>query len=223
MHTVELEGTAEPIPVGKIICIGRNYAEHAREMKSDVPQSPIFFLKPSTALVADGGTVLIPSISRNVHHEVELTVLIGTTGKNIPPASALGYVAGYGVGLDMTLRDVQDEAKNKGLPWSLAKGFDTSAPVSRFVAAREVPHPESLEVELSVNGAVRQRATTDRFIFSVERLLAYLSQFMTLERGDIIFTGTPEGVDRVKTGDQLVATLKKSTHQTLASLSVRVQ
>lgn len=223
MLTIELEGSAEPIAVGKIICIGRNYAEHAKEMKSDIPQAPVLFLKPPTALLPDGGTIIIPSVSNDVHHEVEMTVLIGKGGNNIPRRAALEHVAGYGVGLDMTLRDVQNEAKKKGLPWTLAKGFDTSAPVSRFVAASKVRNPQALEVELNVNGILRQRSKTDQLIFSVEHLIAYISQFITLERGDIIFTGTPEGVAQVKSGDQLEAALRDGAGQTLTSLQVRVQ
>lgn len=223
MQTVELEGSAEPIAVGKIICIGRNYAEHAKEMKSDISESPVFFLKPPSALLRDGGTIVIPSISSDVHHEVEMTVLIGKGGKNIPRVEALQHVAGYGVGLDMTLRDVQSEAKKKGLPWTLAKGFDTSAPVSRFIAASNIPNPQAMEVELSVNGAVRQIGKTELLIFSVQDFIAYVSQFLTLERGDIIYTGTPEGVAQVKPGDQLEAVLRISAGQTLTSLRVRVQ
>ncbi len=222
MHTVQLEGASEPIPVGKIICIGRNYAEHAKEMRSEVPTTPVFFLKPPTALVANGGSVVIPSISRDVHHEVEMTVLIGKDGKNIPKASALQYVAGYGVGLDMTLRDLQSEAKKNGLPWTLAKGFDTSAPVSQFVPAYKIPNPQAVEVALTVNGTVRQRGKTEDLIFSVQDLLSYISQFLTLERGDILFTGTPEGVAPVQPGDRLEAVLKDHAGQTLTALAVTV-
>lgn len=223
MRTVELEGTTEAVPVGKIICIGRNYAEHAKEMKSELPTTPVLFLKPPTALVASGGAVVIPSISQDVHHEVEMTVLIGKGGKNIPKESALQYVAGYGVGLDMTLRDLQSEAKKKGLPWTLAKGFDTSAPVSRFVPAGNIPNPQAMEILLTVNGNVRQHGKTEDLIFPVQDLLAYISRFITLERGDIIFTGTPEGVAQVRTGDRLDAALKNHAGQTLTSLTVSVK
>jgi 5-carboxymethyl-2-hydroxymuconate isomerase len=127
MKSVTLRGSGEPILVQKIICLGQNYAEHAKEMKLDVPASPVFFLKPPSAIIHQGEQIVLPSISANVQHEVEMTVLIGEGGKNIHLYSALNHVAGYGVGLDMTLRDIQLEAKNKGLPWSLAKGFDTAA------------------------------------------------------------------------------------------------
>jgi len=146
-----------------------------------------------------------------------------SSSENIPESSALEYVAGYGVGLDMTMRDVQAEAKNKGLPWSLAKGFDTSAPVSRFVAASKVPNPRTMKLELSANGALRQQGTTEDLIFSVQTLIAYLSQFLTLAPGDILFTGTPEGVAQVHPGDRLEAALKNAVGQTLTTLNVRVQ
>jgi acylpyruvate hydrolase len=191
-------------------------------MRAEIPTSPVFFLKPATALIPDGGTVLIPPISHECHHEVELTVLLGKSGKNIPAERAMEYVAGYGVGLDMTLRDVQDEAKKKGLPWSAAKGFDTSAPVSEFLPASQIVDPHALEVELRVNGRQRQRSSTSRFIFQIPALLAYLSRILTLERGDIVFTGTPEGVSRVVSGDLLEASLRDGSGATLVSLTARI-
>ncbi|MGB2868539.1 MAG: fumarylacetoacetate hydrolase family protein [Bacteroidota bacterium] len=221
MPTVKLQNSQEQIPVGKILCIGQNYAQHAKEMKSDVPTSPIFFLKPPTAIVRNGGTVVLPSISNDVHHEVELTVLIGEGGKDIPKESALRHVAGYGVGLDMTMRDIQDQAKKKGMPWTLAKGFDTSAPLSEFAPASSIRNPNALDIQLTVNGTVRQSSNTTNLIFSVETLIAYISRFFTLERGDVIFTGTPEGVSRVSKGDLLEAVLKDG--RVLASLSVKVE
>jgi acylpyruvate hydrolase len=142
-------------------------------------------------------------ISRDLHHEVELVVLVGKDGKHIPRDRAYEYIAGYGVGLDMTLRDVQSEAKKKGLPWSVAKGFDTSAPVSEFVHRDSVPDPHRLDIWLTVNGAVRQKSNTERMIFRVEDVIAYLSTVYTLEPGDLIFTGTPEGVGQVFPGDVL--------------------
>src|SRR3989338_11248429 len=179
MSTVRVSGTSSSITVPKILCIGRNYAEHAKEMKAEVPASPVFFLKPPTALVSDGGTIRIPNISRELHHEVELTVLIGAGGNSIPESSALRHVAGYGVGLDMTLRDVQSEAKKKGLPWTLAKGFDTSAPLSSFIPAGQIQNPHNLGVRLDVNGVTRQSSNTKNFVFTIEELIAYISQFFT--------------------------------------------
>ncbi|HEY6951890.1 MAG TPA: fumarylacetoacetate hydrolase family protein [Bacteroidota bacterium] len=223
MRFVQVKGINGKIPVGKIVCIGRNYAEHAREMQSAVPATPIFFLKPSTAIVHDGGEIVLPPISNDVHHEVELTVLIGKEGRSIPANSAKEFVAGYGVGLDMTMRDVQDDAKKKGNPWSLAKGFDTSAPLSEFVPVENVPDPLALSLRLSVNGSVRQQAGTSNMIFSVDNLIAYISRFITLEQGDVLFTGTPQGVARVVSGDVLVATLSDASGTTQASLSVHVR
>jgi 2-keto-4-pentenoate hydratase/2-oxohepta-3-ene-1,7-dioic acid hydratase in catechol pathway len=220
MPTVTLN--SRPIPVPKILCIGRNYAEHAKEMKAEIPSAPVFFLKPSTALVADGGVVKIPPISKDMHHEVELTVLIGKGGAHIPESDARAHVAGFGVGLDMTLRDVQSEAKKKGLPWALAKGFDTSAPVSAFVPADRVPSVPALALELTVNGQIRQRGALSDLLFPVEKLIAYLSQYMSLEAGDIIYTGTPEGVAQVVPGDRMEARLLSGT-ATLAQVTVSVQ
>jgi 2-keto-4-pentenoate hydratase/2-oxohepta-3-ene-1,7-dioic acid hydratase in catechol pathway len=223
VKSVQIKGTNEQFVVGKIVCIGQNYAAHIKEMKAETPTSPVFFLKPTTALVRNEGEIVLPSISHDVHHEVELTVLIGKDGKNISPTSALDYVAGYGVGLDMTLRDVQADAKKKGLPWTLAKGFDTSAPISDFVASKHVANPGSLSLQLSVNGVKRQQSGTNDLIFSVEQLIAYISQFVTLEKGDIMYTGTPQGVAQVKSGDVLEASLSDTTGKQLASLSVHVR
>lgn len=222
MHTVSIQGSPEKIPVGKIVCVGRNYAEHAKEMKSDIPESPVIFLKPPTAIIANGGRVLIPPISKDVHHEVEMTVLIGEGGKNIPKDRALKHVAGYGIGLDMTLRDVQAEAKKKSLPWTLSKGFDTSAPLSEFVPASSIGDPHNLNIALSVNGSVRQQSNTRHFIFKVDHLIAFISQVILLERGDVLYTGTPEGVAQVVSGDKLEARLTNPEGNVLTVLSVSV-
>ena len=152
-----------------------------------------------------------------------MTVLIGEGGRNIPLYSASKHVAGYGVGLDMTMRDMQLEAKKLGLPWSLAKGFDTSAPVSEFIPAEIVGDPSSLNVQLHINGKIRQSSNTSKFVFPVDKVIAYISQFITFEPGDIIFTGTPEGVSRVEHGDKLEASLLRIDGKTLTSLSVSVQ
>jgi len=223
MNTARILGTAQSFSVGKIVCVGRNYIQHAKEMKADVPKEPVLFLKPATAIIHDGGEIVMPSISNDVHHEVELIVLIGKGGKEIAESRALGHVAGYGVGLDMTLRDVQDEAKKKGLPWTLAKGFDTSAGVSEFVPASSAPDPGNLRIRLSVNDAERQSTTTGNLIFPVAVLVTYISQYFTLEPGDIVFTGTPEGVARVRSGDRLHAELQTSAGKALVSLNARVR
>jgi 5-carboxymethyl-2-hydroxymuconate isomerase len=223
MKSVALKGYNEQIFVGKIICIGQNYAEHAKEINFEIPKSPVFFLKPSSAIIYRGEQIVLPTISNEVHHEVELTVLIGKNGKSIPRETALKHVAGYGVGLDMTLRDVQLEAKKKGFPWTLAKGFDTAAPLSEFVPAVAIGDPNSLNIQLKVNGTVRQSAGTGKLIFPVQALISYISQFITLERGDVIFTGTPEGVSQVNHNDLLEATLLNSSGNILTALSVSVQ
>jgi acylpyruvate hydrolase len=220
MNVVTLHGSRETFTVGKIICIGQNYAEHAKEMNFEVPKSPVFFLKPSTAIIHDGDSVILPSLSNDIHHEVELTVLIGQGGKSIHRELALNYVAGYGVGLDMTMRDVQLEAKKKGLPWTLAKGFDTSAPLSEFIPAENIGNPALLSIQLKINGTVRQSSGAGSLIFPVDVLLEYISGFITLERGDVIYTGTPQGVSRVMRGDKLEARLYGKNGELLASLFV---
>jgi 2-keto-4-pentenoate hydratase/2-oxohepta-3-ene-1,7-dioic acid hydratase in catechol pathway len=200
--------TGEILPVGKILCLGRNYADHAREMKADVPKSPVVFLKPSTALLHTGEKIAIPLLSHEMHYEAELVVVIGRDGKNIPLEHAIEYVYGYAVGLDMTLRDLQAEAKQKGLPWSVAKGFDTSAPVSAVVSKDRIVDPHKLQLTLQVNGTTRQHASTGDMIFRIEAIIVYLSKVFTLERGDLIFTGTPDGVGEAKPGDNLIADLE---------------
>ncbi len=195
----------DSLPIGKIICLGRNYPEHIKEMKAETALTPVLFIKPSSAVLSGGGTVLIPPISHDVHHEVELVVVIGRDGRSIPEESAMEHVAGYAVGLDMTLRDVQAEAKKKGLPWSVAKGFDTSAPLSAAVRRAAVHDPHALAIELKVNGAVRQSSDTSHMILRIPAIIAYCSTIFTLESGDLIFTGTPEGVGRVVAGDRIEA------------------
>ncbi|HMK39255.1 MAG TPA: fumarylacetoacetate hydrolase family protein [Bacteroidota bacterium] len=195
----------ENLPVGKILCLGRNYPEHVKEMNAEPPLRPVVFIKPSTALIGQGESIVIPGISSDVHHEVELVVVIGRDGRDIPEEKAMEYVAGYAVGLDMTLRDVQADAKKRGLPWSVAKGFDTSAPVSGPVRRERVGDPHALAIGLSVNGTVRQSSNTRHMILRIPGIIAYCSSIFTLEAGDLIFTGTPEGVGRVVPGDRIDA------------------
>jgi 5-carboxymethyl-2-hydroxymuconate isomerase len=152
-----------------------------------------------------------------------MTILIGEKGNNIHRCAALKHVAGYGIGLDMTMRDIQNEAKKKGLPWALAKGFDTSAPVSEFIPAETIGDPGSLNIQLFINGKLRQSSSTSKFVFPVDKVISYISQFITFEPGDIIFTGTPEGVSRVEHGDKLEASLLDANKNKLVSLSVSVQ
>ncbi len=207
MKSIRLQGSDKYIEVRKIFCLGKNYAEHAKEMHSEVPTTPIVFLKPSTAILTHGEDIVIPKISHEPHHEVELIVAIGREGKNITATHAYDYVLGYGIGLDMTLRDVQNEAKRKGNPWTVAKGFDTSAPVSDIIPKSNIPDPHKLTIQCSVNSTVRQQGSTGNMIFSVPAIIEYISSLFTLEPGDVIFTGTPEGVGPVHDGDRIVAEL----------------
>jgi 2-keto-4-pentenoate hydratase/2-oxohepta-3-ene-1,7-dioic acid hydratase in catechol pathway len=204
--------------VGKILCLGQNYAAHAKEMKADTPTVPVVFLKPSTALLDSGGTVRLPVMSRDVHHEVEMVIVIGKSGSRIDTHQAMDVVAGYAVGLDMTMRDVQADAKKRGHPWAVAKGFDTSAPLSPAVPKDLIADPHTLDISLRVNGSIRQSSNTGLMLFRVPDIIAYLSSVFTLEEGDLIFTGTPEGVGPVRPGDILEATL-----QSVGSLKVKVE
>jgi 2-keto-4-pentenoate hydratase/2-oxohepta-3-ene-1,7-dioic acid hydratase in catechol pathway len=203
---ITLPTTGASLPIGKLLCIGRNYADHAAEMERDVPDEPMVFLKPATAVVRSGGTVRLPPQSQNVHHEVELVAVIGTEGRNLSAATALDHVAGYAVGLDMTARDLQDEAKAQRHPWSVAKGFDTFAPLGPLASAEDVGDPQALTLRLRRNGATQQEASTEDMIFSVAELVAYCSQIFTLTPGDLLYTGTPSGVGPVDDGDTLEAT-----------------
>lgn len=208
MSTLRFLDSDRTVSVGKILCLGRNYAAHAKEMHAESPEAPIVFLKPASAVIQSGGTVIIPTISNDLHHEVEMVIVIGKRGASIPMHQAYHHVDGYAVGLDMTLRDVQAEAKKKGLPWSVAKGFDTSAPVSTIVRREQILDPHNLDISLKVNGELRQHSNTREMIFRVDYLVSYLSSLFTLEQGDLIFTGTPEGVGRVVPGDVLEAELE---------------
>ena len=205
MHVVSLLSSQKKYPVGKILCLGQNYASHAKEMGGLPSATPIIFLKPSTAIIGNGDPIILPKISNEVHHEVELTVLIGKGGKNILQSRAYEHVAGYGVGLDMTMRDKQKEAKKAGNPWSIAKGFDTSAALSPFTPKDLVKDPHDLEILLKVNGQVRQRSNTSNMIFKIDVIISFLSTIFTLEEGDVLYTGTPEGVGTVVAGDVIDA------------------
>ncbi len=195
------------LAVQNIFCIGRNYAEHAHELGNPVPKEPLVFLKPTGSVCYNNEIISLPFQSKDVHHEVELVVAIAKKGKDIPVDEALGYVAGYGVGIDFTARDIQEEAKLKGKPWSIAKGFDGFAPISDFVSSSEVPDPQNLDIELTVNGESRQSDNTKNMLFPVYELIVFLSSIFTLQPGDLIFTGTPSGVSAIQSGDSLNATL----------------
>jgi 2-keto-4-pentenoate hydratase/2-oxohepta-3-ene-1,7-dioic acid hydratase in catechol pathway len=210
-HVLLDDGT--PVPVHTIFCIGHNYAEHARERGTPVPEAPAVFIKPDTTLVSDGGPIRLPRQSDDVHHEVEMVVLLGEgvrarDGRDIPQAEALACVRGYAVGIDVTARDFQKRAREKGLPWAVGKGFDTFAPVGRFADAARVTDPQSLRLWLEANGERRQDARTDGMSFDLAYLIHYLSTIFTLMPGDLIFTGTPAGVARFEAGDRLHAALE---------------
>ncbi|MFW9855671.1 MAG: fumarylacetoacetate hydrolase family protein [Candidatus Thorarchaeota archaeon] len=195
----------------KIICLAKNYAEHAREMgvrPTDLPKQPSIFLKPPSALVGPGKNIVIPPQTQEVHHEVELAVVIGKRVKEIPVEAAMGAIFGYSILLDITARDLQSVAKQTGRPWFVSKGFDTFAPMGPFiVTTEEIKDPHDLDLELKVNGVTKQKGNTRDMIFKIEQILSYCSTITTLEPGDIIATGTPEGVGRFHRGDQLAATI----------------
>jgi len=218
MPSVTIKQQSTPVAVGKIVCIGRNFAAHARELGNAVPDSPILFMKPASCIVPDNGTVVIPDYARECHHEVELAVLIGKAGAKIPAEQALEHVAGYAVAIDLTLRDVQSKLKEKGHPWEMAKAFDTSCPLSDFVAADTVDDLDNLSLRLSVNGELRQDGTSADMMRSVAEVIAVMSDYFTLEPGDILLTGTPAGVSQVVSGDRMEATISG-----VGTLSVTVQ
>ncbi|MBE9487512.1 MAG: fumarylacetoacetate hydrolase family protein [Chloroflexi bacterium] len=209
MHQVRIKGSEKSYPVGKIVCLGRNYLEHIRELGNQVPDRAVIFCKPASSIIPDGGTIEIPDYSNDCHHELELALLIGKSGKCISEQDALDHVVGYGVALDLTLRDVQAEQRERGLPWEIAKGFDTSCPLSDFVAADQVDNPNNIRLTLTVNGEMRQEGTTAQMMRSVEQIIAEISKFYTLEEGDIILTGTPAGVSAIESGDQLVGKIEQ--------------
>jgi fumarylpyruvate hydrolase len=204
--TVGITGSVARFPVHRIYCVGRNYAAHAREMGSDpTREPPCFFTKPADAVVANGSSVRYPSRTANLHHEVELVVAIGKGGRHVPVAEALEHVFGYAVGNDLTRRDLQSHAKDNGLPWDVAKGFDHSAPISAIRPVSDGGHLSSGRIWLEVNGQSRQDANLTELIWSVPEIVAELSMLFELQPGDLIFTGTPSGVGAVERGDSIVA------------------
>ncbi len=193
--------------VNNVFCIGRNYALHAKELGNKVPDEPMVFLKPNSSICFHGDLISLPPVSNDVHHEVEMVVAISKKAKNIQPKDALDYVAGIGVGIDFTARDLQQKAKNAGHPWTLAKGFDGFAPIGNFIKLREQISVTGLPISLTCNNEIRQEGNTSDMIFPVEQLIAYLSNHFTLSEGDLIFTGTPDGVSKVSSGDKIKAVL----------------
>ncbi len=205
LTTLAVDGTQEGFPVSRVYCVGRNYAEHAVEMGHDPDREPpFFFAKPAAAVVPNGGILPFPSATEDLHHEIELVVALGEGGADLPASDALSYVFGYAVGLDMTRRDLQAEAKRAGRPWDMAKGFDQSAPISSIRPVSAIGHPERGPIWLRVNDEVRQEGDLGQQIWKVPETIAYLSTLVELRPGDLIMTGTPKGVGQVRGGDRLV-------------------
>jgi fumarylpyruvate hydrolase len=201
---VPVAGSDDLFPVHRIYCVGRNYAAHAREMGHDPARTPpVFFMKPADAIVQSGATVAYPSRTGNLQHEIELVVAIGEPGRDISAGNALDHVFGYGVGLDLTRRDLQLEAKESRGTWDTAKGFDQSAPISALHRAADIGHPDSGRIWLAVNGEIRQDADLNELIWSIPEAIAELSMFFALAPGDLVFTGTPAGVGPLHVGDEV--------------------
>src|SRR5690348_11487008 len=201
--TVSVVG-GEPFPVHRIYCVGRNYAENAREMGHDPDREPpFFFMKPADAIVPSGAQIPYPQMTKDLHHEIEMVVAIGKGGANIPVDKALEHVFGYGVGLDMTRRDIQGEAKKMGRPWEMGKAFDNSAPCTALKTVGMVGHPSKGAIWLKVNGQFTQKGDLSEMIWNVPETISYLSKLITLRPGDVIMSGTPAGVGPVKPGDKL--------------------
>ena len=200
-------GVRENIPVSKIFCLGLNYLNHISEMKSEKPSEPMVFMKPSSAIVQDNQFIIIPKISNDAHYEGEIVLLIGKDGKNISPEKAHEYILGIGAGIDVTLRDIQNEAKKKGRPWLIAKGFDTSAPISEFLPADKFPDFKNIQISLAVNDQLKQNGNSQDLLFDFSQTIAYISSIFTLNKGDLIFTGTPQGVGAINHGDKIIVDL----------------
>lgn len=209
------QGALLEMPVSKVVCVGSNYAKHIQEMGSATPTEPVLFIKPETALCDLRQPLALPQGLGSVHHEVELAVLIGATLRQASEAHVEQAIAGYGVALDLTLRDIQGQMKKAGQPWEKAKGFDNSCPISGFIPAAEFKgDPQNTPLSLKVNGDVRQQGTTADMIHKIVPLIAYMSRFFTLRAGDIILTGTPEGVGPLHSGDALEVSLNGLTINT---------
>lgn len=207
--SVHVNGSSDLFAVRRIWCVGRNYAAHAREMGGDPNREPpFFFAKPGDAVVMTGTRIPYPPATQNLHHEVELVVALKSGGQNLAPETALSHVFGYAVGIDLTRRDLQEQAKKAGRPWETGKGFDASAPIGKIHPASETGHPSQGVIELSVNGAVRQTGDLADMIWPVAEVISHLSRLVRLEAGDLIFTGTPEGVGPLNRGDHVTARIE---------------
>lgn len=217
--SLSVHGIGARFPVHRIYCIGRNYADHAKEMGAQTVSraNPVFFMKPADAIVPEGGAVPYPSVTHELHHEVEMVVALAKGGRDIDTGAALDCVFGYGVGLDLTRRDLQAAMKAKGLPWDVAKGFDASAPVSALRTVGDIGLPQHARLSLDVNGAIRQDTDIADMIFPVPEIIAELSKLFELKPGDLIFTGTPAGVGPLVRGDHFRAEL-----QGIATLEGRI-
>lgn len=207
--SVPVFGSALRFPVHRIYCVGRNYEEHAKEMGFSGREAPFFFMKPADALLVvkpgETGNMPYPTLTKNLHHEIELVVALGKGGKNIAAADAHKHIFGYAVGLDMTRRDLQNEMKKLGRPWSISKGFDHSAPIGAITPAADAPDIASAEILLQVNGQQRQRSQIAKLIWNISEVIEHLSAAWELQSGDLIYTGTPEGVGAVLAGDSMSA------------------
>jgi len=204
--------------ISNVFCIGRNYSLHAKELGNEVPDNPIVFLKPTSSVCYTHQKITLPTVSNDVHHECEVVVAIGKPGKNIPSKNAIDHIAGIGIGVDLTARDIQQKAKEKGYPWSIAKGFDGFAPIGNFAPIDTFRNINNIMFSLSVNDIRKQTGNTSDMIFSIPDLVAYLSTIFTLQEGDLIFTGTPQGVAQVKSGDHISAELENG--QSILQISV---
>ncbi len=190
-----------------IFCIGRNYEAHARELNNPVPKRPVIFTKPITSLCFDESIIPLPADFGEIHYETEIVVAIGKAGRNIPVSVAEEYIAGYAIGIDFTARDLQSELKQKSHPWEIAKGLDNFAPVSSFVEKNQISDPNQIGLRLLINGEEKQHGNSTDMIFPIVELISHLSRYFTLNPGDLVFTGTPEGVGPVKSGDKMTAIL----------------
>jgi fumarylpyruvate hydrolase len=216
--TLPVVGTADVFPVNRIFCVGRNYADHVREMGGNPDREPpVFFMKPGSAALSEGRDFPYPAHSQDVHYEVELVVAMKQGGENISKQDALGHVYGYAVGLDMTRRDLQADARKKGQPWEVAKSFDWSAPCSKIAIAEKIGHPSKGAIWLDLNGKRVQNSDISQLIWSVSEIIATLSTYFELTAGDLIFTGTPSGVGPVRRGDVL-----RGVVENVSELTVRV-
>jgi acylpyruvate hydrolase len=193
----------------KIFAIGRNYADHAKELNNPLPAEPVFFMKPDTAIVKNNKPFFLPDFSSDVHHEVEIVLHINRVGKNIPEKFAHRYYSELGIGIDFTARDLQNKCKEKGLPWEIAKSFDNSAPIGKFLPKTQFKDLNNINFRLDINGITIQRGNTRDMIFQFDKLIAYVSRFVTIKMGDLIYTGTPAGVGPVKIGDRLQAYIEE--------------